>query len=53
MAAIATAIIEPEIRPPGSDPHKNKPPPAAPIASVSTTATFDELKMDGDAEADF
>jgi hypothetical protein len=32
-----TAIIDPEIRPPGSCAHKNSNPPALPIASVSRT----------------
>jgi hypothetical protein len=36
-AAAPTAIIAPEISPPGSLAHKNSKPPAAPIAIVSST----------------
>jgi P pilus assembly chaperone PapD len=55
MAAIATAIIAPEIRPPGSDAHRNSPPPAAPMATVSNVLERVDWpkKIDGDAEADF
>src|ERR1700729_4254681 len=37
IAAIPTAIMAPEISPPGRLSHRNMPPPAAPIASVSRT----------------
>ena len=37
IAAMPTAIMAPEISPPGSCAHKNSAPPAAPIASVSST----------------
>ncbi len=37
IAAIPTAIMAPEISPPGRWAHKNSAPPAAPIASVSST----------------
>src|ERR1700692_2732182 len=36
-AAAPTAIMEPEISPPGRLAHKNSVPPAAPVASVSST----------------
>ena len=37
IAAMPTAIMAPEISPPGRCAHKNSAPPAAPIASVSST----------------
>src|SRR5947209_10391519 len=37
IAAIPTAIMAPEIKPPGRLAHKNNAPPAMPIASVSST----------------
>src|SRR4051812_2628114 len=37
IAAMPTAIMAPEIKPPGRPAHRNSAPPAAPIASVSST----------------
>src|SRR6476620_9324527 len=37
IAAMPTAIMAPEISPPGRPAHRNSAPPAAPIASVSST----------------
>ncbi len=37
IAAMPTAIMAPEISPPGRLAHKNSTPPAVPIASVSST----------------
>jgi hypothetical protein len=37
IAAMPTAIMAPEISPPGRCAHKNSAPPAVPITSVSST----------------